>query len=225
MNINGRRINVVIADDHPVVRMGLRQVIQHDPRIRILHEAENGRQALEAILTHEPHVAVLDIEMPEMSGIDVLRAIRKEASPTRVIVLTIHDNETIFESVVELGAMGYILKDSAMTDILRAIHRVAEGEYHISSALSAEDRALSVSQLDELQLRLQGLTPTERRVLGLIARNHSSSEIAERLHVSPRTVTHHRENICGKLELHGSHALLRFALENNTLIMQQLAEQ
>ena len=220
---NGRRINVVIADDHPVVRIGLRQVIEHDPRIRILAEAENGRQALEFILQHEPHVAVLDIEMPEMSGIDVMRAIRKEECPTRVIVLTIHDNETIFESVVELGALGYILKDSAMTDILRAIHRVVEGEYHISPALPSNSNRGS-ELLDTLQLRLETLTPSERRVLSLIARNHSSVDIAERLHVSPRTITHHRENICGKLDLHGSHALLRFALENHTIIIQQLAE-
>ncbi len=218
---NGRRINVVIADDHPVVRMGLRQVIEHDPRIRVIDEAENGRQALDSILLHQPHVAVLDIEMPEMSGIDVMRAIRKEGSPTRVIVLTIHDNETIFESVVELGALGYILKDSAMTDILRAIHRVAEGEYHVSPALPSNSSG-GTALLDAMQSRFDALTPTERRVLNLIARNHSSTDIAERLHISPRTVTHHRENICGKLELHGSHALLRFALENQTLITRQL---
>ncbi|MBN1448640.1 MAG: response regulator transcription factor [Bacteroidetes bacterium] len=223
MTLNGQRINVVIADDHPVVRMGLRQVIGHDPRIRILAEAENGRQAMEAIFLHQPHVAVLDIEMPEMSGIDVMRRLRKEDCQTRIIVLTIHDNETIFESVVELGALGYILKDSAMTDILRAIHRVAAGEYHISPTLPSNSRTGSVL-LDELQSRLAVLTPSERRVLDLIARNHSSADIAERLHVSPRTVTHHRENICAKLDLHGSHALLRFALENQTLITQQSAE-
>ncbi len=220
---NGRRINIVIADDHPVVRLGLRQVIEHDPRIRILAEVENGRQALDAILSHRPHVAVLDIEMPEMSGIDVIRRLRKEDCHTRIIVLTIHDNETMFESVVELGALGYILKDSAMTDILQAIHRVAVGEYHISPTRPSNSRPSS-AVLDELQARLAVLTATERRVLRLFACNHSSADIAERLHISPRTATHHRENISGKLDLHGSYALLRFALENRTLIAQQLSD-
>lgn len=206
-------IRVFIADDHPVVRGGLRMMIEYEEGMRVTGEAGDGGEALEAIIVQRPDVALLDIEMPSLTGLDILREIRSLALPTRAIVLTLHDDRDVFQRAVEFGAAGYMLKDSAPRDILRGIRRVACGEFCLGVPDPQRETPDAHPRAAEL-LAVSTLTQCERRVLHLIAENKSTREIADTLCVSPRTIDTHRANICAKLGEHGSHGLIRFAIEH-----------
>ena len=213
-------ITVLIADDHPIVRKGLRQVIESDPQLKIVEETGDGRSALDRIEQLRPDVAVLDLDMPEKGGFDVVREMRKSRSITEVVILTIHGEKDIFDEAMDLGVKGYVLKDTAVTDIIAGIKSVAAGRHFISPQLSAYlvDRNTRASRLATAKPALADLTPTERKILKLIGEGKSSKEIADILFVSYRTVENHRTNICTKLEIHGSHALLKFALQNKSYL-------
>lgn len=212
-----RRISLVIADDHPIVRKGLHDIIASDPDLQILGEADNGTDAWDAIRTLVPDVAVLDLAMPGMTGLEIAQEVHKSDLTTAVIILTVYDDEEICNKAIECGVHGYILKDCTTIDILRCIHHVAEGDYYLSPTMT--NSVLRKNQqgdaLTEQRLGLNTLTPVERHVLHLIAMNRSTREIADELSISPRTVDRHRYNLAGKLDLHGSFALLRFALEHS----------
>jgi DNA-binding NarL/FixJ family response regulator len=207
------RIRLVIADDHPLLAAGLRQVIATDPRLEIIGEATDGAAALELLTSRQPDVAVLDIEMPELTGFALLRELRARRVSTAIVFLTMYRDEEMFNEALDLGALGYVLKDSATTDIIGAIRAAAAGQPYISPAISAYllKRATRTTTLIQQLPGLNDLTPAERRVLKLIAENKTSKEIAAELFISYRTVENHRANICQKLDLKGSHSLLKFA--------------
>lgn len=213
-------IRLILADDHPIVRQGLRQMIEADDDLTVVAETGDGRAALEAIRRHAPDVAVLDIDMPVMDGFAVARALLADAPGGRmrpeVVFLTMHSEAELFEAALDLGIKGYVLKESAVTDIVASIKAVAAGQPYLSPALSAHllNRRQRAEDFDRGNPGLAALTTMERRVLSLIATDLSSKEIAARLSVSPRTVESHRLNIGGKLGLRGSLALVRFALQN-----------
>jgi DNA-binding NarL/FixJ family response regulator len=209
-------IEIVMADDHPIVRQGLRQTIEADEALKVVAEAGDGKTALAKIVQHQPAVAVLDIDMPEQDGFSVARAVRQQKLAVEIVFLTIHREEELFQAALDLGAKGYVLKDSAVTDIVAAIKAVAAGQHYISPQLSSYllKRSQSAAALTASKPGLDSLTPTERRILKLIAEDKTSKEIAEMLFVSHRTVETHRTNISRKLELHGNLALVKFALEN-----------
>lgn len=211
-------ITIVIADDHPIVRQGLRQTIEEDKRLRIVAEAGDGQKAVEAVATHSPRVTVLDIDMPVMNGFAAARAIREKGLSTEIVFLTMHRDEDIFNEAIDLGARGFVMKDSALTDIIECIKTVAASEYYASHALTSFliNRSRRAIELTEKQPSIKDLSPTERNVLKLIADNLTTKEIGERLFISPRTVEKHRENICQKLNLQGSHSLLKFALSHKS---------
>lgn len=207
-------VDIVIADDHPLVRTGLRQVIEREDDLVVVAEAGDGAEACDVIMAHRPHIAILDLEMPKLNGLDVARRVKREKIPAILIILTMYDEERMFNEAMDIGALGYILKDSASVDIVRGIRTVLRGEYYISPALSGysmKKRNADANDPDD-RIGLLLLTPSERRVLKLVAENKTSAEIAEALAISPRTVDNHRGNICRKLSLNGTHALLRFAL-------------
>ncbi len=211
-------IRVVLADDHPIVRTGLRQMIESDVALRIVAEAGEGKSALAAIREHNPDVVVLDIDMPVMDGFAVARALQTETPRPGIVFLTMHSEEELFQAALDLGIKGYVLKESAVTDIAAAIKAVAAGEAYLSPALSSHlvHRRQAENEFERENPGLKSLTPMERRVLQLIAADLSSKEIAAELFVSPRTVETHRQNISGKLNVHGSLALVRFALAHRT---------
>jgi DNA-binding NarL/FixJ family response regulator len=209
-------ITIMIADDHPIVRQGLRQTIEEDAGLRVVAEAGNGREAVDAVSEHSPAVTILDVDMPVMNGFDAAREIRSNRLMTEIVFLTMHRDEDIFNEAIDLGAKGFVLKDSALTDIIECVKTVAANKHYASHALTSFliNRTRRALELTEKQPSISDLTPTERRVLKLIGQNFTTKEIGEQLFVSPRTVEKHRENICQKLNLQGSHSLLKFALSN-----------
>lgn len=211
-------ITIVIADDHPIVRQGLRQTIEEDKSLRIIAEASDGQKAVEAVATHAPRVAILDVDMPVMDGFAAARAIREKGLSTEIVFLTMHRDEEIFNEAIDLGARGFVLKDSALTDIIECVKTVAASEHYASHALTSFliNRSRRAMELTEAQPSIKDLTPAERQILKLIADNLTTKEIGEQLFISPRTVEKHRENICQKLNLQGSHTLLKFALAHKS---------
>ena len=209
-------ITILIADDHPVFRRGLRMIIQSQKLLNIVAEADNGKDALESIKGSEPDVAVLDVNMPEMTGFEVVRELKKFNLATEFIFLTMHKDEAMFNTSMDLGVKGYLLKESAVEDITKGIKAVAAGENFISAALATFlfNRSRRNATFVAAKPTLNDLTATERRVLKMIAYDKTSREIAEQLSISVRTVERHRQNICDKLEIHGSNALMKFALAN-----------
>jgi DNA-binding NarL/FixJ family response regulator len=200
-------ITVVLADDHPLFRKGLADVIVAEGAFQIVGQAGDGETALALVRAHRPRIVVLDIEMPKASGLVVAEAIRKEGLGSQPVVLTMHRDAAMLHKALACGARGYLLKDSAVTDIVTCLHMVASGRAYVSPALSTE-------LIDgKPAAELSKLTAAERRVLDLIAQGKTSVEIASILSISPKTVENHRSNICRKLGLQGPQALLRFALK------------
>jgi DNA-binding NarL/FixJ family response regulator len=209
-------VSIIVADDHPIVRQGLRQAISADPKLKILAEAGDGDAALSLIAQLKPNIAVLDMDMPKLGGMEVAREIQKRRLPVEVVYLTIHGEEDLFHAAMDLNAKGYILKDTALTEIVQGLRAVAEGQYYVTPSLSAylfhrRDRSKA---FEASQPSLADLTDTEKRVLRLISRERSSKEIAAELFIHYRTVENHRNSICRKLGIHGPNALLKFALRH-----------
>lgn len=211
-------IRIVVADDHPIVRQGLRQTLEAERGFKVVAEAADGLTALDQIKSLKPEVAVLDIDMPELDGFGVVRALRDEKIDVEVVFLTIHRDEDFFNEAINLGARGYVLKDSALTDIVNCIRSVASGQHYVSPSLTSLllNRHRRAASLSQQKPELEDLSPAERRVLKLIAEYKTSREISEELFISHRTVETHRTNISNKLNLHGSHALMRFALAHKS---------
>jgi DNA-binding NarL/FixJ family response regulator len=211
-------ISVLIADDHPVFRQGLRQIIETEAGLKVVAEAADGAAALEQMRQLKPQIAILDIHMPQMKGFDVARAVQQENLSTQIIFLTMYNDERTFNQALNLGAKGYLLKDSAISDIVASIKAVAAGQHYISAAISTYliNRSARAASLAAKTPSLQDLTPTEQRILKLIAEYKTSKEIADLLFINYRTVENHRTNICNKLGIHGSNALIKFALEHKS---------
>ncbi len=209
---------VLIADDHPVFRQGLRQVIESDPALRIVQEAGDGREALRRIRELKPGICILDIQMPQLDGLAIVRQMRAERLAGEVIFLTMYKEEELFNAALDLDVKGYVLKESAVNDILQGIHTVGAGHRYISPALSdfLVTRRAGAEALRRRKPGLNDLTPSERRILKLIAEDKTSKEIAGELGLSPRTVENHRTNICTKLDVHGIHGLIKFAYDNKS---------
>jgi len=213
-------LTILIADDHPMIRHGLREAIEANEAWQIVGEAENGDRALELIVQLRPTIAILDISMPGRDGFDVVQSLRQKHSPTHVIFLTMYREVDFFRRALDLEVYGYVLKDSAVIDVISAITAVSRGEHYTSPALTSyliKNRSAGPPKgSSERGLGLHSLSPTERRVLELIAEYKTSKDIAEELSTSPRTIETHRTNISQKLGLHGRHALMKFALEHKS---------
>jgi DNA-binding NarL/FixJ family response regulator len=207
---------VVIVDDHPLFRQGLRQVIQSDDRFELLGEADNGAAAQKLITQLRPDLAVLDVNLPDTTGLDIAETLRREGITTRFVILTMLKDEQAFNRAMNIGVDGYVLKENAGSEIVNCLVSVASGQAYVSPSLTGFllRRRGRADALTSHRPGLADLTTAEKRILKRIAEKKTSREIAQELKVSPRTVETHRTNICTKLSLKGSNSLLQFALEN-----------
>jgi DNA-binding NarL/FixJ family response regulator len=214
---------ILLVDDHPILRKGLRHVVEADPSLTVVGEADDGVVALESIRAHQPDVAIVDINMPRMGGLDLAREVQQKGLKVTLAFLTMYRDEQMFNVALDLGVKGYVLKDNALAEIAGCVKAVAAGDYYITPSLShfLINRSNRTASIAALHPGISTLSKTERRVLRLIAENKSSKEIAGELFIHPRTVDNHRTNICTKLGVHGSHALLRFVLEHKVELSGQ----
>jgi len=204
---------IIIADDHSIFRKGLRAVIETEKSLRVVAEAENGEEALRLIEESKPDIALLDVDMPKMDGFQLVKELRRRKIPVEIIFLTIHSEEDMFNEALSLGVKGYVLKDSSSTDIINAITAVRQGHHYTSPSITT----YLVNRTQRTKSpTLEDLTPTERRILRLIAEYKTSKQIGEELGIHYRTVDNHRTNISAKLGLQGSHALIKFALKHQS---------
>ncbi len=211
-------IRIVIADDHAIFRHGLRHVLEKERGLKVVAEASDGESALERIREILPDVALLDIDMPVRDGFSIARSVRDARLPVEIVFLTMHRDELHLNEALGLGIKGYVVKDGAVIEVVSCIRAVLAGQSYISPSLSTHllERARRASALTQERPALAQLSPTERRVLALLAGYRTSKEIAAQLGVSVRTIENHRANICNKLELHGSHALVKFAIQHQS---------
>jgi DNA-binding NarL/FixJ family response regulator len=211
VTVQAAATRVVIADDHVLLRGGLRQAIEGDRRFVVVGEADNGEDALAQIDAQSPDIAVLDIRMPKLDGFAVARELRTRRPDVAVVFLTLHEDEALLDAALDLGARGYLLKASAVGEVIEGLLAVAEGKHYVAQALTGRliERRMEAAARPS---PLAALTPAERRVLARIADYRSNKQIAAELFVHHRTIETHRANISQKLELRGHNALLRFAL-------------
>ncbi|KAA6465231.1 response regulator transcription factor [Acidobacteria bacterium AB60] len=209
-------ITVLIADDHPLLRQGLRTAITAESDLQVIAEAANGEEALQQIVSLAPHVAILDIDMPRCDGFAVMRELNRLGLTVGVIVLTLHTGTDLLEEALEIGVRGYFLKSSAAIDIAEGIRRVANGDSYFSREVQQLLREGTVRQ--PIPAELAGLTPVEVRLVQQIASGKTSREIAAFLNLSARTIENYRTAICGKLNLTGPNALLRYALSKRAAL-------
>ena len=212
------KIKVLVADDHPIFRKGLADVLRADAGLEVVGEVADGASALRLIQESKPAVAVLDIEMPQLGGLEVAAEVQQRRLPVELIFITAYKDPETFDAAMSLGVKGYVLKESAVTDILAGINAVARGERYISPSLSGLlfQRARAASDLRVKNPGLEALTPSERHILKRVSLDRTTKEIAGDLGVSHRTVENHRANIARKLGLSGSHSLLKFAYDNKS---------
>ncbi len=194
---------IVVADDHPIFRRGLADVIADTGRYDVVAQAGNGKEAVDAILTHHPDCAILDIAMPVMDGFEVLIKSRHWPDPPIFVMLTMYDDEAYLNKSLEYGAQGYVLKDNAEQEIIHCLQLIEQGKPYLSPGISW--RLVNRGGSD-----LEKLSPAERKVFLLVSDFKTNADIAELLGVSTRTIENHRAHICKKLNLSGPHALSQY---------------
>jgi two-component system, NarL family, response regulator DegU len=207
------KISIIMADDHPIVRKGLRLMLDDEPDLEILAECSDGAMAIKETLAHQPDVLILDVDMPHKNGLEVLEKLKEESFTGKVILLTVHSEQEFFDESIDLGANGYLLKDGLAEEIVIAIKTVITGQSYISPALTTLLLRQKRNPSQNKPAGLELLTRAERQILKLIADYQTNNDIAETLFISPTTVKKHRRNICEKLELEGNHSLMKFAIE------------
>jgi two-component system response regulator NreC len=212
-------IRLLLVDDHAVIRSGLRMLLETEKDVEIIGEAGTAREALEAVRTLKPSVVLMDIGLPDMSGIDATRAIRRDSPQTAVVALTIHEDEEYFFKMLDAGALGYVPKRAAPEELLTAIRAAAKGEVYLFPSLAkllVKDYLAQARGVDG-EPSLDGLTDREGEVLRFLAEGKSNDEIAEALVISPKTVSRHRENLMRKLNLHSRADLVRYAIRKGII--------
>jgi DNA-binding NarL/FixJ family response regulator len=207
-------VRIVLADDHRIVREGLRTLIAQEPDMTVVAMAEDGPQLLRQVQDCSPDLVITDISMPGLNGIEALRRLRAEQPEVQVVCLSMHNEDRVVLSAIEAGASGYLLKDSSFDELAQAVRQVMAGRVYVSAELSG----VMVRELRSLKAGAApapagaALTPREKELVQLFAEGWTTNEIAERLHLSPKTVATHRENVLRKLQARGVADLTRYAL-------------
>ncbi len=214
-------LKIILADDHPLMRKGLKDLFEENKNNwKVVAEASDGEETLELIEKYYDAILIIDIDMPKLNGLEVAKIIQTRKLQVKVIILTMYDKENIFNRAMDLGILAYVVKDSAANEIIDAVKNVSENKFYISPSISSflVKRGQFYSSGSSDAAGISNLTGTERKILKMIANNLTTKEIANDLFISVRTVETHRSNICKKLNLHGTNALLRFALDKRDIL-------
>ncbi|GJM42143.1 MAG: DNA-binding response regulator [Ardenticatenaceae bacterium] len=217
------KIKLILADDHAVVRSGLRMLLDAQPDMEIVGEAESGAEALLLVKSLQPDIILMDIQMPGMNGIEATRQIKEIGGDTAVLALTMHEDDQYFFEMLQAGASGYLPKRVAPDELVRAIRTVSRGEVflHPSLATRLVQSYLGGDAGDSAITLVSDLTPREQEVLILIAEGLTNPEIAEKLVISVKTVDRHRENLMRKLNLHNRIELVKYALRHGLIALEE----
>jgi DNA-binding NarL/FixJ family response regulator len=214
--------DILLADDHHIVRQGLRALLESDPHFRLVGEAGDGIEAVRMSERLKPDVLITDVMMPGLNGLEVTRQVTKALPKTRVIILSMYTNDAYVLEALKNGASGYVLKDSQAADLIQAVREVAAGRRYLSPPLSERALDLYAKKVEDTpEDPYDMLTTREREVLQMVAEGRTSAEIAERLFISPRTAEGHRANVMRKLGLQNQADLIRFALKRGILPLDQ----
>jgi DNA-binding NarL/FixJ family response regulator len=221
MNDPAKPIRVILADDHPIVRAGIRSELENIPRVQIVAEAGDGREALELVKLHQPDLVMMDISMPSLNGLEATARITKNFPSVRVVILSRHDNEEYFWHALKIGVCGYVLKKAAVAELRGAVERVMGGEIYLSREIANRlVKKFPVQQLARQETPLEQLTERQREILQLIAEGQTTKAIALILKLSPKTVEYHRAQLMTRLKIFDIPGLVRFALRTG-LISQE----
>jgi DNA-binding NarL/FixJ family response regulator len=208
-----KQIRVILADDHTLVRAGIRALLEKMPGMEVVGEAGDGRELLSLVTQRQPHIVLLDITMPGLSGLEAAARIAKEFPNVRVIIVSMHDNEEYYWRALKSGAAGYLLKKAAATELETALQQVMQGGIYLSQEISARLlKKFPAQGLVQQQSPYEQLTARQREILQLIAEGQNTKQIAELLQVSPKTVEYHRLKLMDRLNMHDIPGLVRFAL-------------
>ncbi len=207
------KVRILLADDHTILREGIKVLLNRERDMEIVAEAEDGAQALEKVRTAKPDVVVMDISMPKIGGLEVTREITETFPDVKVVILTMHDNEEYLVQALKSGAKGYVLKEAAATDLAEAIRAVVRGDAYLYPAVARKLVDDYVNRVRTIKTASESLTPREREVLKLVAEGHTNREIADYLGISVKTVENHRANLMRKLDLHDRTELARYAIK------------
>jgi DNA-binding NarL/FixJ family response regulator len=213
------KLRIVIGDDHTLVRQGLRKILEEQPGWQVVAETGDGRQAVKETLALQPDVAILDIGMPLLTGIEATRQIVRRLPNIGVLILSMHADEAYITQALQAGARGYLLKDSADTDLIRGVGAVAAGKSFFSPAVASVMLDDYVRHLADKGIvdRYDSLSEREREIFQLVAEGHSNKEIADLLSVSPTTVETHRSHILQKLDVHNTAELVLYAVRRGVI--------
>jgi DNA-binding NarL/FixJ family response regulator len=211
---------VVLADDHALLRAGIRLLLEQTPEIEVVGEAGDGRKALELIQAHQPDVVLMDVAMPGMTGLEAVGRITRDYPDVKVIILSGHANEEYVLQALQAGASGYMLKDAATSELRAAIHAVRRGETYLSPVVSKTAIDGYLERAGESTSILSQLTPRQREILQLLSEGHNTKEIASLLNISAKTVETHRAQLMGRLNIHDVPGLVRFAIRSGLVSAQ-----
>ena len=213
-------LRLLLADDHPIFRAGVRSLLGAQPDMEIVAEAEDGAGTVEAVQKQTPDVAVIDVSMPGMNGLEAMRRINAEVPGIKVLCLSMHTDSRFVKAAFRSGARGYLLKECALEDLVAAIHGVSAGQIYVSPGLA--DTVLDgYGAAGSASSALDLLTPREREVLQLLAEGHSAVDIASQLNVSVKTVGTHREHLMQKLGTHSLAGLTKFAIREGVTPLEE----
>lgn len=210
-----QKYRIVIAEDHTILREGLKSLLSSNPEFEIVGEAEDGREAIRCVEKLKPHLVLTDLSMPRMNGMDAIREIKKKCPETKILVLTVHKTEEYILATLQAGADGYLLKDSTHPELLVAVRHVLSGKHYISPGITDKvlDGYLEGRKTLKTRTSWETLTQREREICKLIAEGYRNKEIADDLCISVKTVEKHRSNLMEKLDLHNVQALTTYAIE------------
>jgi len=214
-----QKYRIVIAEDHTILREGLRSLLSSSPAFEVVGEAEDGREAIQCVVKYKPDLILTDLSMPRMDGMEAIREIKKQSPKTKILVLTVHKAEEYILNTFKAGAEGYLLKDSTHSELMIAIKNILSGKRYISPGISDKVLEGYLEERKTLKVRTswETLTPREREILKLIAEGYKNKEIANYLCISPKTVEKHRSNLMEKLNLHNVQTLTAFAMEKGLI--------